>query len=459
VTARIREDLARWAEALEGKAPAEILAAVTAEFPPGRVGFATGFGAEGCVLVDVAARAGLPIDVFTIDTGTLFPETYALWNRLEARYGLTIRRVAGLAADEPVSDGATPPWEADPDRCCELRKVLPLRAELRRFDAWVTAIRRDQTPDRANAAVVEWDEKFGLVKVNPLAAWSSEDVWQHVRAHEVPTSPLHERGYASIGCGPCTTPVGTGEDPRAGRWRGRTKKECGLHARAAGIAIPSGSVNAPAPAPEAKPGSDSGSGSTPVTDAINPTPTRGGYILWLTGLSGAGKSTLSRALRPALEGERPVEILDGDEVRTYLSAGLGFGKEDRDTNVRRIGFVARLLARNGTAAVTAAISPYAATRDEVRSLAGRDGVPFVEVFVSSPVAALAARDVKGLYRRALAGEIAHFTGVSDPYEPPASPDVVVRTDVETVEESARKILEHLRQRGLLRGAGAEVQAP
>jgi adenylylsulfate kinase len=190
--------------------------------------------------------------------------------------------------------------------------------------------------------------------------------------------------------------------------------------------------------------------------AALPSPSRGGYILWLTGLSGAGKSTLSRLLRPTLERERPVEILDGDEVRTYLSAGLGFGKEDRDTNVRRIGFVARLLARTGAAAVTAAISPYAATRDEVRTLAERDGVAFVEVFVSSPVTALAARDVKGLYRKALAGEITRFTGVSDPYEPPARPDVVVRTDVETVEESAGKILEHLRQRGLLRVAGVEV---
>ena len=230
--ARTREEIARWAEALEGKSPGEILAAVAAAFPPGRVGFATGFGPEGCVLVDVAARASLPIDVFTIDTGTLFPETYALWNRLEARYGISIRRVASPAADEPVPEGATPPWEADPDRCCEVRKVLPLRAELGRFDAWVTAIRRDQTPDRANAAVVEWDDKFGLLKVNPLAAWSSREVWEHVRAHEVPTNPLHERGYPSIGCGPCTTPVGKGEDPRAGRWRGRAKNECGLHVKA-----------------------------------------------------------------------------------------------------------------------------------------------------------------------------------------------------------------------------------
>jgi adenylyl-sulfate kinase len=174
---------------------------------------------------------------------------------------------------------------------------------------------------------------------------------------------------------------------------------------------------------------------------------RTGFILWLTGLSGAGKSTLSAALAPAL-GPR-VEVLDGDEVRTYLSKGLGFSKEDRDTNIRRIGYVARLLARNGVAVVTAAISPYAATREEVRTLAEADGVPFVEVFVSASLEKLAERDVKGLYKKALAGEIPHFTGVSDPYEPPASPEVVVRSDAETVEESARRILEHLRARGLV----------
>jgi adenylylsulfate kinase len=180
----------------------------------------------------------------------------------------------------------------------------------------------------------------------------------------------------------------------------------------------------------------------------------GGYILWLTGLSGAGKSTLSAALRPALAAERPVEILDGDEVRTFLSAGLGFSRQDRDTNIRRIGYVARLLARNGVAVVTAAISPYAAVRDEVRTLAARDGVPFVEVHVSAPLEALAARDVKGLYRRALAGEIKNFTGVSDPYEAPRAPEVVVRTDLEPVADSARKILSNLRARGLLGGAEA-----
>jgi phosphoadenosine phosphosulfate reductase len=223
-----RDELSSWAAALEGQGPAEILGAAAARFP-GRIGFATGFGAEGCVLVDVIARAGLPIDVFTLDTGCLFAETYVLWSELEARCGVRIR---GVKAELPPLDPTRPPpWRSDPDGCCDARKVRPLRAELARLDAWVTALRRDQTPDRASAGVVEWDAKFGLVKVNPLATWTSAQVWDYVRAHGVPTNPLHGQGYASIGCAPCTTPVAPGEDPRAGRWRGREKTECGLHAR------------------------------------------------------------------------------------------------------------------------------------------------------------------------------------------------------------------------------------
>jgi sulfate adenylyltransferase len=178
--------------------------------------------------------------------------------------------------------------------------------------------------------------------------------------------------------------------------------------------------------------------------------TRGGFIVWFTGLSGAGKSTLASALRERLLEERPVEVLDGDEIRTYLSKGLGFSKEDRDTNIRRIGYVARLLGRNGVAAIGAAISPYADTRDEVRKLAAQDGVPFVEIYAEAGLDALVSRDVKGLYRKALAGEIAHFTGVSDPYEPPTAPEVVVRSDRETVEASLARILAELEERGLFR---------
>jgi sulfate adenylyltransferase len=172
-----------------------------------------------------------------------------------------------------------------------------------------------------------------------------------------------------------------------------------------------------------------------------------GFILWFTGLSGAGKSTLAQAVRGSL-GSAAVEVLDGDEFREQLSKGLGFSRADRDTNVRRIGYVARLLARHGVAVVTAAISPYSSTRDEVRAQARAEGIPFVEAYVEAPLETLVARDVKGLYARALRGEIAHFTGVSDPYEAPASPEVALHSDRETVEESLRKVLAALAARGL-----------
>src|SRR6185503_5032715 len=169
-----------------------------------------------------------------------------------------------------------------------------------------------------------------------------------------------------------------------------------------------------------------------------------------------GKSTLARAVRDELARDWRVEILDGDEIRAHLSRDLGFSKEDRDANIRRIGLVARLLARNGVLAITAAISPYRDVRDEVRALAARDGVTFVEVFAEAEIEALAERDVKGLYRKALSGELAHFSGVSDPYEPPLNPDVVVRSDRETVDESRDRILATMAARGLLTPRSAEV---
>lgn len=167
-------------------------------------------------------------------------------------------------------------------------------------------------------------------------------------------------------------------------------------------------------------------------------------------MSGAGKSTLTGELarRFREEGFR-VEVLDGDEVRTNLSKGLTFSKEDRDINVERIGYVARLLARNGVIAMTAAISPYANVRDAVRARHAEDGVPFIEVYVEATVEALTARDVKGLYKKALAGEIKHFTGISDPYEAPLHPEVSVRTDRDTVDQSADQILAYLQSQNLI----------
>ncbi|MGO8670481.1 MAG: adenylyl-sulfate kinase [Capsulimonadaceae bacterium] len=177
---------------------------------------------------------------------------------------------------------------------------------------------------------------------------------------------------------------------------------------------------------------------------------QGGCTLWFTGMSGAGKSTLSGRLAEILRARGcRVEVLDGDEVRTHLSKGLTFSREDRDTNVLRIGYVARLLARNGVIAITAAISPFRETRAEVRRGHDVDGAPFIEIFADAPVAALAERDVKGLYKKALAGEIPQFTGITDPYEAPESPEIRVRTDRESVEESTAKILAYLADRGVV----------
>ncbi len=846
-----RIDIAAASTALEGKSALDILRWAADTLAP-RLTFATGFGAEGCAVIDLIARHQLPVDLFTLDTGVLFPETYALWRRLEEHYGITIRAVKPAPTplriiEKQAAVFGQKTWERDPDRCCDLRKVEPLRTELVGFDAWITAIRRDQTPDRKSAQMVERDLKFGLIKINPLVTWTATDVWRHLATHDVPYNPLHDRGYPSIGCEPCTSPVAVGEDRRAGRWRGSNKTECGLHSLplltnppkeiaqmstvvtttlvtphggtlvdrfiaadrvaaftkhagslaritldareladleliASGAASPligfvgradyasilahtrlqSGAVwpfpltiavddqtraqlslgteaalydsdgrllgvlkigdifnrdlaselqavygtdddNHPGvaytksrpttliggevevlPLPDNLPfakyrltprqlraeierrgwkriagfqtrnpihrahehltklalevtdgivihplvgetknddvpaairfetyqaliakyyppartilaafpaamryagpkealfhalvrknygitdlivGRDhAGVGNTyapleaqqifdnfppheigvaplkfeptffcqacdnlasartcphdkaqrlelsgsklreilktggdlpkqfsrpeiaeilrayyqkdaEVTTAaapLDPSTRSGlrtsgnqpplmmseveaqtGFILWFTGLSGAGKSTLASALAESLQGQRNLEILDGDEVRTHLSKGLGFSKEDRDTNIHRIGFVARTLAQHGVGVVTAAISPYAETRQQVRGLAESRGIAFIEVFANAKLDSLVARDVKGLYKKAIAGEVKHFTGVSDPYEPPAAPDVEVHTDAESIDESLAKIVAVLRSRGLVPAA-------
>ncbi len=181
-----------------------------------------------------------------------------------------------------------------------------------------------------------------------------------------------------------------------------------------------------------------------------------GFILWFTGLSGSGKSTLATAVASALA-PRAIEILDGDEVRTHLSKGLSFSREDRDINVHRIAFVARLLASHGVGVITAAISPYRETREAVRALAEEKGIAFVEVFTSASLDALIERDPKGLYAKALAGDLLHFTGISDPYESPLSPDVVAYTDREPVETSVARIVDELRTRGLVEPRTIEVE--
>jgi adenylyl-sulfate kinase len=173
---------------------------------------------------------------------------------------------------------------------------------------------------------------------------------------------------------------------------------------------------------------------------------RKGFTVWFTGMSGAGKSTISKLLEQRLrDAGAAVEVLDGDVVRTHLSKGLGFSKEDRDENIRRIGFVCELLSRHGVVAIAAAISPYRATREELRSRIAN----FVEVYVECPVEVLAQRDVKGLYKKALAGEISQFTGISDPYEPPQAPEVTIHSCQETPQESADRIWATLERLGLV----------
>jgi phosphoadenosine phosphosulfate reductase len=194
------------------------------------VAISSAFGVEGMVLIDMASRVRENFRLFTLDTEFLFPETYALMDQVEQKYGIRIERVLPLnSPEEQEAVHGAALWQRNPDQCCNLRKIEPLRRKLSELQAWITSIRRDQTTDRARAGKVEWDGKFGLVKINPLADWNSKQVWQYIREHEVPYNVLHDLNYPSIGCTHCTRAVRPGEDPRAGRWSGSAKTECGLH--------------------------------------------------------------------------------------------------------------------------------------------------------------------------------------------------------------------------------------
>lgn len=196
------------------------------------VAMASAFGAEGLVLIDIATRVNPAMNIFIGDTEFLFPETYDLIDRVERHYGVNVERiVSALTPEEQERVQGPALWSRNPDLCCSIRKVEPLRKKLSELKAWITSIRRDQTSVRANAHKVEWDDKFQLVKINPLADWTSDMVWTYIRRHKVPYNALHDRNYPSIGCTHCTRAVRPGEDPRAGRWSGFQKTECGLHAR------------------------------------------------------------------------------------------------------------------------------------------------------------------------------------------------------------------------------------
>ncbi|MGB8065237.1 MAG: phosphoadenylyl-sulfate reductase [Candidatus Sulfotelmatobacter sp.] len=195
-----------------------------------RVAISSAFGAEGMVLIDMASRLRKDFRLFTIDTEFLFPETYNLMDRIEQKYGITTEKVFSLLSPEEQerTQGAAL-WARDPDACCNLRKVEPLRRKLGELSAWITSIRRDQTSSRSSARRIEWDARFGLVKVNPIVNWTSKQVWRYIHDYDVPYNELHNQDYPSIGCTHCTRAVRAGEDPRSGRWPGFAKTECGLH--------------------------------------------------------------------------------------------------------------------------------------------------------------------------------------------------------------------------------------
>lgn len=221
-----------WGDSLESKRPQDVLEAALGRFGR-KIVLACSFGAEDVVLVDMIHRIEPSVPLFYLDTDFLFPETYEVRDRVIERYGLKPEQVLQVKslltpAQQDASHGPAL-WSRDPDRCCRLRKVEPLTRVLKEFDAWITGIRREQSPTRAGAGLVEWDAKFGLVKVNPLAAWSWADVWTYIQIYEVPYNKLHDQNYPSIGCTHCTAPVMPGEDPRAGRWKNTGKSECGLH--------------------------------------------------------------------------------------------------------------------------------------------------------------------------------------------------------------------------------------
>jgi phosphoadenosine phosphosulfate reductase len=232
-----RAEIAGLADDLEGRSAQEVLAWAVDRFA-GRIVLTCSWQRQSSVLVDMLHRMGASVRVVELDTGLLFPETYETRDRLVARYGLDVERVDPLQSVEEQERTEGPAlWSRDPDRCCALRKVEPLARALRGMDAWITGIRRAQGASRAGARKLELDESRGVVKVQPLADWSDEDVVGYLYAHDVPYNPLHDRGFPSIGCVPCTRAVRSGEDPRAGRWADTGKTECGLHLPATGRAV------------------------------------------------------------------------------------------------------------------------------------------------------------------------------------------------------------------------------
>lgn len=226
------EELQALSQRLEGQTPQEVLAYALDQYFPSIV-LACSFGPEDVVLWDMMYQVNPKASLFYLDTDFLFKETHDVRQRMIAKYLLApdqlIEVKPDLNPEQQAEKFGEALWLRQPDQCCKMRKVEPLTRILKNYSAWVTGIRRDQAPTRANTKLVEWDEKFELVKFNPLAAWTNDDVWAYIKAHDIPYNVLHDQNYPSIGCTHCTAQVKPGEDPRSGRWQNSEKTECGLH--------------------------------------------------------------------------------------------------------------------------------------------------------------------------------------------------------------------------------------
>ena len=231
LTDDLSAEIARESQRLETAEPQEILAWVVERFAS-KFTMATAFGPEGMVLIHMLAEIGPKTPIFNLDTGYQFKETLELREEIKRRYGIAVemKQPETTVAQYEQQHGG-PLYRTNPDQCCFDRKVKVLQQAVVGMHAWASAIRRDQSPDRAQAPIVGWDKKFSLVKVSPLATWTKQKVWGFITQHNIPYNPLHDQGYTSIGCWPCTRAVLLGEDERAGRWSGFAKTECGLHSQ------------------------------------------------------------------------------------------------------------------------------------------------------------------------------------------------------------------------------------
>lgn len=228
----LARELQTVSDSLESKSPQDVLAYALDRFDQ-QIILACSFGAEDMVLVDMIHRINPRTPLFYLDTDFLFAETHDLKDKVIAQYNVSpdqiIQVKSLLTAEQQAQEYGEALWKQNPNQCCQLRKIEPLMRTLQGYSAWITGIRRDQTPERANAPLMEWDQRFGLAKINPLARWTNTEVWTYINLHEVPYNPLHDQNYPSIGCTHCTSPVAPGEDARSGRWKNNSKTECGLH--------------------------------------------------------------------------------------------------------------------------------------------------------------------------------------------------------------------------------------